>query len=118
MITRNISKTCGDRLCVGAYSRSLWGLAPRDEETARKPRGQRKARATNFTAKQRVEWMGEQCARCGSTDNLTLDHVIAVCAGGQSVKENAQTLCGPCNNWKAKHVDRPMARSKLSQAAS
>lgn len=110
MIDRNIDKTCGDPVCVGAYSRSLWGLPPRDPETARKPRGERKQRRTNFTAKQRREWLGTSCARCGTAENLTLDHVNPVCAGGQSVRENAQTLCGPCNNWKAKYVDKPLAR--------
>lgn len=112
MIDRNIDKTCGEPVCVGAYSRSLWGLPPRDPETARKPRHQRKQRRTNFTAKQRREWLGDRCARCGVTENLTLDHVIPVCAGGQSVEGNAQTLCGPCNNWKMKHVDRPLARKQ------
>lgn len=110
MLDRNIDKTCGDPVCVSAYGRGLWGLSPRDPETARQPRGQRKQRRTNFTAKQRREWLGTSCARCGTTVNLTLDHVVPVCAGGQSVRENAQTLCGPCNNWKAKYVDRPLAR--------
>lgn len=111
-LDRNIDKTCGDPVCVSAYNRSKWGLPPRDEETARKPRAQRKQRRTNFTAKQRREWLGDRCVRCGATENLALDHRVPVCAGGQSVEENAQTLCQPCNNWKCVHVDRPLARQQ------
>jgi hypothetical protein len=112
MIDRNINKTCGKPVCVSAYSRGLWGLPPR---TYRKERGKRKVRRTNFTAANRRDWLGTFCERCNTTKNLTLDHRVPVCAGGMSVKENAQTLCGPCNNWKAKHVDKNLS---LMQARS
>jgi hypothetical protein len=113
MLARNIGKTCGDQACISAYGRQLWGLSPRDQGTVRLPRAQRKYRLANFTAKQRAEWIGSTCARCGTTENLTLDHIVAVCCGGPATKSNSQTLCGPCNNWKAKHIDRPMARKQL-----
>lgn len=105
---RGVSKTCGNPDCVSAYSRSLWNLPPFEGE--RKPKSPSR-RATNFTAKQRAEWMGDKCAMCGTSENLCLDHKIPVCAGGLSVKDNAQTLCQPCNNWKMKHFDRPFARA-------
>jgi len=105
---KGVNKTCGNSDCVSAYSRSLWNLPPFEGE--RKPKTPSR-RATNFTAKQRAEWMGDKCVRCGTSENLCLVHKIPVCAGGLSVKDNAQTLCQPCNNWKAKNFDRPFARA-------
>lgn len=75
-----------------------------------KLRSNRKYRKENFTAVQRRNWLGTECARCGSTENLALDHILAVCNGGKAEKENSQTLCQPCNNWKAKYVDRVLAK--------
>ncbi|MBF9058165.1 hypothetical protein HKCCSP123_03125 [Rhodobacterales bacterium HKCCSP123] len=108
MIERNIAKTCGNPDCVSAYSRSLWGLPPHPPDKKRYKKGPAR-RATNFTAKQRMLWTGSECVRCGATENLSLDHIIPVSAGGRSVKSNAQTLCQPCNIWKANHEDRQMA---------
>lgn len=112
MIERNIAKTCGKTECISAYGRHLWGLAPRDPETIALPRPKRKIRATNFSPLQRKAWLEPKCAYCRTTQNLTLDHIIPVCAGGKSVRENAQTLCGPCNNWKATNLDRPLSRQQ------
>lgn len=118
---RDVNKTCGDPKCFSAYSRGRWGLPPcSDEERRKSGKGRaRPKRLTNFTARQRIDWMEPKCGRCGTDQNLTLDHILAVCCGGQSVRENAQTLCGPCNNWKSKHVDKPLARAlnKLRKAA-
>lgn len=111
-LARNVGKTCGNPVCVSAYSRSLWGLKPHADEIARLPKPKRKdiaRRGNNFTAKQRAEWLDTKCAWCRSTDNLALDHMIPVCAGGKAIWDNSQTLCQPCNNWKCEHVDRPMA---------
>lgn len=113
-IKRNVDKTCGDPKCVSAYSRSLWGLEPRSPDVVVLPKPKRKARATNFTGAQRAAWIGTKCKRCGSKQNLSLDHIIPVCAGGKSVQSNAQTLCQPCNNWKAANLDRPYARKRRS----
>jgi hypothetical protein len=114
MIDRNIGKTCGDTKCISAYGRSLWGLPPFDPDAFRLPRPKRRNRGSaNFTAAQRQEWLGTYCAWCGSTKNLTLDHITPVCAGGTATRENAQTLCGRCNNIKAATVDRQLARQQF-----
>lgn len=114
LLERGIDKTCGKQACISTFSRGLWGLGPQDPVLLERPIHQRKMlRPTNFTQAQRREWIGTHCVWCGATENLVLDHVIPVCAGGQSVKENAQTLCGPCNNWKAMTMDRPMARRQI-----
>lgn len=43
---------------------------------------------------------GEKCMRCNSTNNLQLDHVLALARGGQHSLNNAQILCAPCNQSK------------------
>ncbi len=43
---------------------------------------------------------GYACCYCGSTDNLTLDHIIPLVHGGNSRPENLQTLCLRCNRKK------------------
>lgn len=107
MIERNVDKTCGEPACMSAYGRSLWGLKPHTPEKARLRKGPARRR-TNFTAKNRKEWLGDKCAICDATENLCLDHIIPVCAGGNSSFENAQTLCQPCNVEKVRE-DRLLA---------
>lgn len=41
-----------------------------------------------------------RCVICGSTEELAIDHVHPVAAGGVSRIENLQTLCRPCNTSK------------------
>jgi 5-methylcytosine-specific restriction endonuclease McrA len=41
----------------------------------------------------------EMCVECGSTENLTVDHILPISKGGDTVPENVQVMCGPCN-WK------------------
>lgn len=72
-----------------------------------KPDSERRYRR-NFSTLQCELWMGTKCVWCDATENLVLDHIISVMCGGTNVKENAQTLCQPCNLWKLKYVDRPM----------
>ncbi len=48
-----------------------------------------------------------KCSYCGSTSNLTIDHVVPVSNGGTSSIENLRTLCGQCNLSKGSGV-RPV----------
>ncbi len=41
-----------------------------------------------------------KCLYCGSTKNLTIDHVIPVSKGGKSSFNNCVTACRPCNSIK------------------
>lgn len=43
---------------------------------------------------------GWHCVGCGSTDDLTLDHVHPWSLGGIDAEDNLQTLCRPCNSRK------------------
>jgi hypothetical protein len=56
---------------------------------------------------QRREWKEAKCARCGATRQLELDHIRPTSLGGQSVRENAQTLCKSCNLRKFQCEDLP-----------
>lgn len=49
---------------------------------------------------------GHKCVYCGSTDNLTIDHVLPKCKGGYDHADNCVTACRPCNQAKGSmHVD-------------
>ncbi|MBT1161255.1 HNH endonuclease signature motif containing protein [Bifidobacterium sp. SO1] len=43
---------------------------------------------------------GYKCLRCGSTKNLTIDHIYPWSMGGRDDIDNFQTLCQSCNSWK------------------
>ena len=47
---------------------------------------------------------GHKCSYCGSTYDLTIDHIIPVAKGGTSIIENLRTLCGHCNMLKGSGV--------------
>lgn len=41
-----------------------------------------------------------ECAYCGTSSNLTIDHIIPSSQGGKTTFENCITACQPCNNKK------------------
>jgi len=46
------------------------------------------------------------CVYCGSSENLTIDHVRPKSSGGQDISSNCVTACRPCNQAKGSmHVD-------------
>ena len=49
---------------------------------------------------------GHKCVYCGSTENLTVDHVRPKSKGGTDTADNLVTACRPCNQAKGSmHVD-------------
>ena len=48
---------------------------------------------------------GWKCVKCQSTENLTLDHVLAWSRGGPDTYENLRTLCRSCNSAKGARVE-------------
>lgn len=44
---------------------------------------------------------GNRCLNCGSTENLSIDHIIPLSKGGQTIIQNLQTLCLTCNLKKS-----------------
>lgn len=43
---------------------------------------------------------GLRCVTCGTSDDLTIDHVVAVANGGTNDITNLQSMCQPCNSRK------------------
>lgn len=66
-----------------------------------------------FTPMQRRDWADAACKWCDATEDLVLDHILPVMAGGTNRKSNAQTLCRRCNLWKVRYVDRPLLLAML-----
>ena len=59
-------------------------------------------KANNYTSKQNVRsWVfsayGEECIKCGSKDDIQLDHIIPISHGGENKLSNLQPLCKSCN---------------------
>jgi len=48
----------------------------------------------------------QECAWCGATQDLTIDHITPRCFGGTNEQHNLQTLCAPCNIQKS-HREQP-----------
>jgi hypothetical protein len=44
-------------------------------------------------------WTNE-CAYCGSEENITLDHILPQCKGGLDIKTNVVACCHSCNQSK------------------
>lgn len=47
---------------------------------------------------------GNKCLACGSTNSLTVDHIVPVSKGGSSDISNLQCLCKSCNSRKKDRV--------------
>lgn len=47
-----------------------------------------------------LDKFNHKCVKCGSTERLELDHIIAITEGGDNSQENIQVLCKPCNGKK------------------
>ena len=45
-------------------------------------------------------WFGDICLACGSSDSLTVDHVIPLVKNGRNTIDNLQPLCFSCNSSK------------------
>jgi HNH endonuclease len=70
-----------------------------------KPRPPRKG----FSATQKLEvWKrdGFKCVKCGSDEDLTVDHIHPRSKGGSDDMTNLQTLCRGCNSRKCAKSER------------
>ena len=47
---------------------------------------------------------GNKCSYCGSTENLTLDHIFPQKLGGKDVGDNLIYACRSCNSSKGKKI--------------
>lgn len=47
---------------------------------------------------------GYRCVQCGTSEDLTIDHIHPKSLGGADTADNLQTLCRPCNCRKGARV--------------
>jgi 5-methylcytosine-specific restriction endonuclease McrA len=47
---------------------------------------------------------GHRCVECGTTEDLTLDHIHPRARAGDDSDENLRTLCRPCNSRKGARI--------------
>ena len=48
---------------------------------------------------------GHECLKCGTKQNLTIDHIVPQSLGGHTRAINLQTLCEGCNMKKGASVE-------------
>lgn len=82
-----------------------WASYCRDQTIREATQEHRRQKADSFISNKKTRKAifnrdGEICAACGSTDNLSLDHITAVNNGGEDTLENLQVLCTSCNSIK------------------
>lgn len=86
-----------------AYS-AAW--AKKYPEKARMLVAKRRARLLSAGHENIVGWLellqfyGGVCAKCGSQEDLQLDHIIPISLGGRHATHNFQILCRSCNSSK------------------
>lgn len=69
-------------------------------------RVRRKRAAIAKSTRTRVyERDGHACVACGSTEALSLDHIVPWSLGGSDDVDNLQTMCRPCNSSKGARAD-------------
>ncbi len=83
--------------------------AHRDEFAIKATNSKARRRGANGTItltewKSVLERCGHKCLCCGTSDNLTMDHIVPISLGGLHTVENVQGLCGTCNRRKHKKV--------------
>ena len=50
--------------------------------------------------KDKFDRLGNKCVICGSTENITIDHIVPITKGGTNDIDNLQPLCKSCNSSK------------------
>jgi len=80
-----------------------------DEQYKKKKKQQSKERieGSKYISKSEVrniifELYGKLCLRCGSLNNISIDHIVPVSVGGLNIIDNLQPLCKKCNSSKGK----------------
>lgn len=65
---------------------------------------ERKVYVSTPLRRQVMERDGSVCVKCGSTNDLSIDHVLPEALGGPTTADNLQVLCMTCNVSKGDRV--------------
>lgn len=116
--TRKIRETYICKVCSSPFERTRWQIEKGFTNVCSAGcmtiwrRGKRPGTIdAMFTIWQKQAWLKGACERCGSGDDLQLDHIIPRFMGGEPTKDNAQTLCRSCNLKKYWEEDLPKSRA-------
>jgi len=87
---------------AAAYAKQWAQEHPEKRAATQQRRRARKLGATiaPFDESQVYERDGLQCVYCGSTDDLTLDHIVPLAGGGAHSIDNLTVACQSCNGSK------------------
>ena len=87
---------------AAAYAKQWAQEHPEKRAATQQRRRARKLGATiaPFDESQVYERDGLQCVYCGSTDDLTLDHIVPLAGGGAHSIDNLTVACQSCNSSK------------------
>jgi 5-methylcytosine-specific restriction endonuclease McrA len=65
----------------------------------------RKCRDNREIRKILLKKQNGRCAKCGTTKNLSIDHIMPVSKCGANTIDNLQILCRSCNSKKSYKVE-------------
>ena len=71
-----------------------------DNEKERRRRDASSFIAKKSTKQYILDKYGMMCIKCGTTEKITIDHIVPVSKGGEDTHENIQPLCSSCNSKK------------------
>lgn len=75
----------------------------RVNEDTRRRRARRRENGGRYSRREWVrllELCGGRCVSCGTTESITVDHIVPVSKGGSGYIDNIQPLCLSCNSSK------------------
>ena len=82
------------------YNSSPYGKALRRARNHRRKALKLNATIGHVDEKAIYKLCGNRCAYCGSTKNLSLDHIVALSKGGAHCESNLLVACRSCNSSK------------------
>lgn len=98
-----------------ADAKASYKKTPRGAEVARNARWRDRARsvgaAGEFSWDEILRAQGGRCLFCGSSQRLTVDHIVPLSRGGSNGQENVRVLCKTCNSRKGTKLDSELPTS-------
>lgn len=86
--------------CWAVHDWSDHNPEPKTDATAAERQRRYRARRRAELEEQVYKRDGHRCVACGTSEDLTLDHIVPRSRGGGDSPANLQVLCRPCNSSK------------------